>query len=105
MDSQGGATTRTPEESELVAKLNALRSVATRWRAFAKRMLSVERIRFRGVVGDGVWERDLIVAPRQKWGRMVAENPPLATWSTADFGPLVLALSPPAVTSELAEFD
>ena len=83
--------------ADLVASLR-------KWRGVARRMLRCERIRFRGIVGDQVWERDLIVAPRREWARMVAGDPDLACWSTARFGPLMLALSPPPLVV-LADLD
>jgi len=76
-------------------EIKAWKTAATRWRTLAKRLMDSERIRFRGRLGEDVWERDLIIAPTQKWRRMVLENSSLESWSTCNHGPLTFALSPP----------
>lgn len=81
----------------LCASVAHLAMLADQWRRRAKWMFRTEQIRFRGSVNDQVWERDLIIATKRKWERMKAERPNLACWSTARFGPLVLALSPPPI--------
>lgn len=83
--------------SEVHKEIGAWQIAARRWRVLAKRLMASERIRFRGIVGGAVWERDVIVAPTQKWRRMVSRDSELATWSVAQHGPLTLALSPPPV--------
>ena len=76
-------------------EIGAWKVAATRWRTLAKRLMGSDRIRFRGVVGEDVWERDLIIAPAQKWRRMVLDDEKLSSWSTYQHGPLSFALSPP----------
>lgn len=81
----------------LRTELRAWKTTANRWRSAAKRLLRCERIRFRGMVSNEVWERDLIIAPTLRWEKLVGQNPEYRLYSTATCGPLTLALSPPAV--------
>lgn len=89
----------------LAKEISAWKIAAQRWRSLAKRLMESERIRFRGIVGDQVWERDLIVAPTKKWERMLQTDVGLRVWSTCPFGPLTLALSPPPVILLATEID
>lgn len=63
----------------------------------ARSLMKPRRFRFRGMVGEDVWERDFLVAPMRRWEGMVRRDKKLSTWSTAKVGPLVFALSPPLV--------
>lgn len=81
----------------LVREIIAWKLAAGRWRRFARRLMQSERIRFRGIVGESVWERDMILAPTQKWKRMLLDDELLGAWSTFQHGPLMIALSPPPV--------
>jgi hypothetical protein len=76
-------------------EIGAWKVAATRWRTLAKRLMNPDRVRFRGLASGKVWERDMIVAPTQKWRRMLLEDEKLSSWSTYQHGPLILALSPP----------
>jgi len=95
MDSESGQSTTIRNE------LSAWKFATARWKTFARRMLRTEHIRFRGIVGGEVWERDLIVTPTFAWPEMIAAKPAYSKWSTAHFGPLTLALSPPPVIDTL----
>lgn len=85
------------QSTTMLNELSAWKFAAARWKTFARRMLKTEHIRFRGLVGGEVWERDLIVTPTFSWPEMIAAKPAYSKWSTANFGPLTFALSPPPV--------
>lgn len=79
----------------LTKEISAWKLAASRWRALCKRMMEPARFRFRGISDGDVWERDFVIAPTQRWRRMLQEDVSLSDWSTASYGPLTLALSPP----------